>query len=195
MCCLAGSILSIGVSKRPPVLGQKSFHLMDRHASWIHKTASDACPKRADCTEIREPSDDGVPPPNDAVRGTRSRTHTRPRTTLKTCDRHPSSASAPSSRASAAPALSPSSRPAAARSSRCGSSTARGCTASGIARRPAGGGPATAPGMVRGAVIALPASRCRTRARFGRRECGCALLICVGYHGLRMRARLVPDSM
>jgi len=42
-------------------LAQKGFHILDRRASWIHKTAAEACPKRVNCADIREPFDeDGV---------------------------------------------------------------------------------------------------------------------------------------
>jgi hypothetical protein len=55
------SFAAITITLFQCVLAQKGFHLMVRHASWIHKTASDACPKRVDCAEIREPfDDDGV---------------------------------------------------------------------------------------------------------------------------------------
>ncbi|KAK0610853.1 hypothetical protein B0T14DRAFT_314648 [Immersiella caudata] len=43
------------------VLGQRGFHIMDRQASWIHKTQGECPSKRIDCAEIREPfDDDGV---------------------------------------------------------------------------------------------------------------------------------------
>jgi hypothetical protein len=43
------------------VLAQKGFHIFDRRASWIHKTAAESCPKRVNCADIREPFDeDGV---------------------------------------------------------------------------------------------------------------------------------------
>ncbi|KAK5659044.1 hypothetical protein OQA88_1131 [Cercophora sp. LCS_1] len=38
-------------------MAQRGFHLLDRHASWFHKTPADWCPKKTQCADIKEPFD------------------------------------------------------------------------------------------------------------------------------------------
>ncbi|KAK1831655.1 hypothetical protein QBC39DRAFT_433780 [Podospora conica] len=51
------SFAVIAITLFQSVLAQRGFHLMDRHVSWIYKATTE-CPKRADCSEVREPFDD-----------------------------------------------------------------------------------------------------------------------------------------